>query len=213
MSDIFQESLRRALDLAASDAPAPGGGSVSALAACFGLSMTAMVGNLTVGKKKYLAVEAEVKELLVEVKKLSEQMEGLVQEDMDVFNRFMFALGLPKNTAEEQGRRSIAMEEALRFATETPLEIARVCLSGLSLTLGMAKIGNQTAISDAGVAALILEASLNGALLNVEANINMLKDQTYAVKAKEESGTLSVKGLELKEEILRVVRQKIADGK
>ena len=209
MSEVFEKSLRRVLELASSDAPAPGGGSVSALAACFGLSMTVMVGSLTIGKKKYHTVEAEAKKIVITAKKLADRLESLVQEDMDVFSRFMTAMALPKNTPEEQNFRGAAMEEALHFATETPLEIARVCLDAMQLTLRIAVIGNKTAISDAGVAVLLLDSALNGALLNVEANTCMLKDQTYSELVKKESETLSAQAADIKQEAIRVVQSRI----
>ena len=209
MSEMFDKSLRQVLDLAASDAPAPGGGSVSALAACFGLSMTTMVGNLTVGKKKYLTVKAEAEDIIIAAKELADRLEELVQEDMDVFNRFMSALALPKETPEEQSQRGAAMEEALRYATETPLEIAGVCLNALEITLRMAIIGNKTAVSDAGVAALLLESAVNSALLNVEANISMLKDPVYIKQVKEKSRSLTEQAKELKQEAVQVVQSRI----
>ena len=198
MSDFFQKSMRDILDLAASAAPAPGGGSVAALLACLGLSMTAMVGNLTLGKKKYQAVQTEVRENITAATALSAELESLLQEDMDVFTKFIAALSLPQNTPEEQTNRARAREEALRLATETPLKIAGVCLEGLTLTARLAAIGNQSAISDAGVAALALEAALNGALLNVRANLGLLNDQAYITWAREESDTLQTRAAALK---------------
>ena len=209
MSKFMQKSMRQILDLAASAAPTPGGGSVAAMVACLGLSMAAMVGNLTLGKKNYLAVQAEVEDIITSVGDLSSQSELLLQEDMDVFARYIAALSLPKNTPEEQNFRSGVMEENLRIATETPLNIARVCAEGLDLTLRITTIGNKSALSDAGVAALTLEAALNGALLNVEANAKIIKDQNYAAKAKEESKSLQTRATAAKVKILEVMRARM----
>jgi formiminotetrahydrofolate cyclodeaminase len=208
MSDLFQKSLREVLDLAASDAPAPGGGSVSALIACFGLSMTAMVGSLTLGRKSYLEVEPEIIEITQVVKVFLSRLENLVEQDIEDFNRFMTALRLPKNTQEEIAFRSVAMEESLRCATETPLEIARVCREALNLTLRIAEIGNKTAVSDAGVSAVALEAAVCGVLLNAEANTTMLSDQAYVGQVLAESKELAAGAARLRDETLQAVRQR-----
>ena len=209
MNELIQKSMRQVLDLAASAAPAPGGGSVSALTACLGLSMTIMVGNLTLGKKNYQTVQGEVTELISAAKGLSNELEILAQDDMDVFTRFMTAMGLPKTTTEEQAIRKDAMEEALLFATETPLETARVCLKGLEFTSRMAVIGNKSAVSDVGVAALLLKAALIGALLNVEANIAMSKDQVHVQRVKVECKSLIARATAMEEDTLITVRGKI----
>jgi len=206
LSELFHKSFNEVVDLAASVAPAPGGGSVSALVACLGLSMTAMVGNLTEGKKNYQEVQPQIKEIVAGANELMERLKELAERDMKVFGLFMEAFRLPKDTSEEKSLRSETIQKTLREATETPLEIAKVCVSALELTQIIARIGNKAAISDAGVAALALEAAMHGALLNVEVNTALLKDQEYKNQVLREGRSLATNGTRLKAESLELVR-------
>jgi len=206
MEGLFQKSLNEVIDLAASDAPAPGGGSVSAMVACFGLAMTAMVGNLTVGKKNYRDVEPQAREIVLEVNDSLKRLEELAERDTRVFNQFIDSFRLPQKTPEEISAREGAIQKTLCEATETPLAIAREGVKALELTLIMARIGNKTAISDVGVAALALDAAINGALLNVEVNISRLKDREYIEKVVQESKCLSAAASRLKDESVQAAR-------
>lgn len=212
MSRFFDKSLREAVEISASTSPTPGGGSISALVACFGVAMTAMVSGLTLGKEKYKDVEPEVRDILETAKALIVRLEELVEADMAEFNNFMAAYRMPKDTGAEKSARETAMQKALKGATDTPMEIARVCLNALQITDRLSTIGIKMAISDAGVAALIAQAALEGVLLSVEINIPMISDRDYVHRVIEEKEEMVAKAKSLKDGILAVVRDRIGGG-
>lgn len=209
MGDFFNKSLRDVIAVAASNEPTPGGGSVSAMVACFGVAMTAMVCNLTVGKEKFRDVEPQVQEILNTAKDLLKKLEDLVDADMADFNSFMSTFRMPKNTDEEKAARNVAMQKALKSATDTPMEIARVCLKALEITDKLAPIGNKMAISDAGVAAVVAEASLNGVLLSADINIPMIKDEEYVKKVVAEKEQMVAEARRLKDKAFAAVQERL----
>lgn len=209
MNNIFDTSLREVLAASASDAPTPGGGSVSAIVGSFGVAMVSMVANLTVGKEKYKDVEPQVKAILEKTGKLMNRLEELVQEDIKAFGKFMEVLKMPKDTEEQKNLRASMMQEALKAATDTPMEIARVCLEGLELAAELAGIGNKGAISDVGVAAYVAEAALNSVLLSVDINIPSIKDEAYVDRIQKEKYGLIVKAAQLREKAVSQVRERM----
>ena len=209
MSEIFDWPLRKVIEASAADAPRPGGGSVSAMVGCFGVAMISMVGNLTVGKEKYRDVEAQTEKILERTKQLLGRLEELVSADMDAFNNFMKVLRMPKDTQEDKAATSRLMQQALTKATDTPLEIARVCLQGLELAHDLSSIGNKGAISDVGVGAYVCEAALNSVLLSVDINVPSIKDTAYVEKVLEEKKQLIAKAQELRAEAVAEVRARM----
>jgi len=212
VSALFNKTLREVIELSASSSPTPGGGSVSAIVACFGLAMTAMVCNLTVGKEKYKDFEPQVNEILSTANNLMKRLEELVDADMAEFNDFIVAFRMPKETGAEKAARNEAMQKALKSATETPLKIARICLEALQITARLSNIGNKTAISDAGVAAEVFEAALNGVLLSAEINVTMIKDQDYIKRIIAEKEAMAAEAVRLKDEAMTVVRARIKES-
>ena len=178
------------LDLLKSDAPAPGGGSVSALSAAQGVGLVAMVADLTIGREKYAEYEEVCKVAKEEALKLySAFIEG-IDKDTEAFNKVSAAYKLPKNTDEEKAARSAAIREANVGATEVPFETVKLCLDGLKITETMVGKSNPNAASDLGVAALNLLSGIRGAWLNVKINLPGIKDE--ALKAKFETGAQMV---------------------
>jgi formiminotetrahydrofolate cyclodeaminase len=209
MSDLFDNSFRKILAVAASDAPTPGGGSVSALVGALGVSMTAMVGNLTYGKAQYAAVENEVKDVTGRAYFIMARLEKLMEDDIAAFGKFMAAYRLPKASSEEKAKREEAIQKALQGATRTPLEIAATLLEALSLTAQLSGIGNKMAISDAGVAAYVCEAAIHAVLLNVDINLPMVNDEDFAAKARNEKERIAGEAGRLKEQAVAVVNQRM----
>ncbi|MCL6635584.1 MAG: cyclodeaminase/cyclohydrolase family protein [Peptococcaceae bacterium] len=209
MGTFFDKSLREIIAVAASNEPTPGGGSVSAMVACFGVAMTAMVCNLTLGKEKFKDVEPQVREIVDTAYGLLKKLEDLVDADMADFNNFMATFRMPKNTDEEKAARNEAMQKALKSATDTPMEIARVCLKALEITDKLAPIGNKMAISDAGVAAVVAEAALNGVLLSADINIPMIKDGEYVKKTVAEKEQMVAEAKRLKDRAFAVVQERL----
>lgn len=210
MSELFEKSLTDVLKVSASSEPTPGGGSVAAIAAAFAASMSAMVGNLTIGKKKYKDVEPQVTTLRDRAIGLMNRMEELVEADMSQFRRFMEYYKMPATTDEEKERKEHLIQEALKGATETPLEIARACLEILKVVDEIAPIGNTMAISDAGVSAYLAEGALMAALLNVDINLPNIKDAAFAEKAKQDKEGLIAQAREIKDRALSVISRRMA---
>jgi glutamate formiminotransferase/formiminotetrahydrofolate cyclodeaminase len=161
----------------ASSAPVPGGGSVAAHAGALGGALAAMVAGLTIGKKKYVAVEEEMKAIAPKASALSAQLAALVAADADAYTLVSNAYKLPKNTPEEIAARDKAIQAALMKAAEIPLETARACASVAALAATCAEKGNTNAASDAGVAALMAEAACKGAAYNVRINVSSMSDK------------------------------------
>lgn len=197
----------------ASKEPAPGGGSVAALASSLGAALTSMVGNLTIGRKAYNALEEDPKVQLdrnfEKVTKHVERLNELIDEDTTAFNDFMDAMKLPKETEEEKATRKAAMEEALKKAMEVPLDAAKESLEVLKLQKVFADYGNPNAITDVGVGALLACAGLEGALFNVLINLGGISDAAYVAEIRRQCDVLLKEGKELKEETLKIVYSKL----
>lgn len=184
-----------------SDAPAPGGGSASALAGSLGSSLIAMVSALTEGKKKYaehqgLAAEAKEKSLALQARLLE-----LVDADTAAFNGFREAMLLPKETEEEKRLRHAAMQEALKQSTQAPMEIMLVAREALEWAGAILGKSNQNAGTDLGVAALCLRACLQGAWLNVLVNAMSIDDADFVQEYKEKGEAILESTLPLAEKI------------
>ena len=163
-----------------SKAPIPGGGGASALVGALSCALTHMVAALTVGKPKYAAVEQEMQELLVQTESLTNRFLALMDEDAASFEPLAQAYRLPKETDEEKAETARVMEVALKSAVQPPLEIMETCARALPLIALCAEKGSVVAVSDAGVAASLCRAALEGASLNVFINTQGMQDKEYA---------------------------------
>ena len=177
MSDIKDKSIQLFLEELASKSPTPGGGSVSALMGAQAAALVSMVCNLTIGKEKYAEVENVMITLLEEAEALREKLMTLIAADVDTFNNLMSAYGLPKETDAEKLTRSEGIQQALKLATQVPLECARACAEVVKLSRIAAQNGNIVVISDAGAAVMSAYGGLKSASLNVYINTGNLKDQ------------------------------------
>ena len=187
---LVDMTVKDYLDLLKSDAPAPGGGSVSALSAAQGVGLVAMVADLTIGREKYAEYQDVCQSAKAGALKLyAEFVEG-IDKDTEAFNKVSAAYKLPKDTDEQKAARSAAIREANIGATEVPFETVKLCLEGLKVTETMVGKSNPNAASDLGVAALNLLSGIRGAWLNVKINLPGIKDE--ALKAKFETGAQMV---------------------
>ena len=168
------------LNLLASDAPAPGGGSASALCGAQGAALTAMVANLTVSRKKYEAFHDVCGQVAEEVEALRARLIAQIDRDTDAYNLVCEAMKLPKETEEEKRTRSEKIAEATLFATEVPYETLSLAVQALSVTGAIVGKSNPNAASDLGVAAANLETCAKGAWLNVLINLGGLRDAQKA---------------------------------
>ena len=189
------------IDLLASDAPAPGGGSAAALEGAIGAALTAMVCGLTKGKKKFaefndLAVETEVKALA-----LKDRFVDVMDRDTEAFNVVSAAFGMPKETDEEKAARSAAIQKGLEGCTATPFEMMEIAVETLELTDSILGKSNDSAASDLGVSALSLRSAVQGAWLNVLINIGSLKNKELAEDYRVKGEALLAKALPLADKI------------
>lgn len=189
------------VNLMASDAPAPGGGSAAALEGALGAALTAMVCALTVGKKKY----ADVQELAVESQKKAEDLKArfvdVMDRDTEAFNAVSAVFAMPKDTDEQKAARKAAMQEALKGCTKTPFEMMQLACETLELTRSLVGRLNASAASDLGCSALSLRAAIQGAWLNVLINISGIADEAFAAEYRKNGEALLDKALPLADEI------------
>lgn len=178
--ELMNLSCEAFLEDLAGSAPAPGGGGASALVGAAGAALGNMVGSLTVGKKKYAAVEADILVLNRRAAALRKRLEGLVQADADAFAPLAAAYKLPKETPEQQAHKAAVLETALEGACAVPLEIMSACCEGIALAAEYAEKGSVMAVSDAGCAALFCKAALQAAGLNVSINTRLMADNAHA---------------------------------
>lgn len=176
---LTEKTVHEFLNELGSSSPAPGGGSTSALAGALGAGLISMVCRLTIGKKKYADVQAEMESVLQQSERLRAGMARLVDEDTEVFKEVMAAFGLPKESSEEQEQRTAAIQAATKKATLVPLNLMKLTDEAITLAKIVAEKGNKNSVSDAGVAALMLQAACSGAALNVRINLGSLKDESF----------------------------------
>src|SRR4029077_2016560 len=176
------ESVSGFLASVASSNPVPGGGSVAAHAGALAASLAQMVAGLTIGKKKYATVDSEMKEASLRAVTLGNQLASLVKRDAEAYSLVSEAYNLPKEPAEAAARRAEAVTNALLKAAEVPLETARACVEVAELAALVAETGNTSAITDAGVAALLSEAACKGADYNVRVNVSALEDPSKGAR-------------------------------
>lgn len=179
----------------ASDAPAPGGGSASALNGAIGAGLAAMVCALTVGKKKYaeyeaLAVEAEKKAVA-----LKDRFIEIIDTDTEAFNAVSAVFAMPKDTDEQKAARKAAMQEALKGCTISPFEMMELATEALEVVTSLVGKSNASAASDLGCAALNLKSAIQGAWLNVCINVCGIQDEAFAKEYREKGEALLAKAL------------------
>jgi methenyltetrahydrofolate cyclohydrolase len=207
---LVEKKVDEFLNELASKSPAPGGGSVAALAGAVGAALASMVCNLTIGKKKYAAVEDEIKKALEKVEPLRKRFTSLIDSDTDAFNKVMEAFSLPKESEEQKFLRTAAIESATKEATLVPLEVMKHCIDVMALAKVVAEKGNINSISDAGVSVLMLQAASEGAALNVKINLSGISDTEFVGWKQEEVESVLRTSKKLSEEILTIVHQKIS---
>ena len=176
---------QRVIDFVAATAskePTPGGGAIAALTAATGAALAEMVANLTFGKKGYEAVQTEMEELQAKAEAIRKRMLELSQADADVFNIFMNALGLPKNTDEEKAARTAAIQQAYKDAAMVPFEIGELANQIFDLAELASRKGNQNLITEGIIAAINARAAVKSAFLNVRINLSGIKDESFVAE-------------------------------
>jgi formiminotetrahydrofolate cyclodeaminase len=206
---ITDSSIEKFLDDLAGSQPTPGGGSAAAIMGAMGAALVSMVCNVTIGKKGYEGVEAEMKSVLEASEKVRRRLTAMVAEDVAAFDSMMAAYKLPKGTSDEIARRGAAIQTGLRRATEVPLDCARVCAEVIALSRRASERGYLNVISDGGVGVLAGFTGLRSAALNVYINAPALKDRAFAEAATTEIEKLLESCAAESEAVYKMVRGKL----
>ncbi|MGQ9558841.1 MAG: cyclodeaminase/cyclohydrolase family protein [Desulfurispora sp.] len=206
---LLDMTVREFLQEVASDSPAPGGGSVAALAGALGAALAGMVAGLSTGKAA-AGAGSQMQQLQAQAARLQEALARAVEEDTLAFQRVMQAYRLPRGTVEEKAARSAAIQQALQGAAEHPLQVAGQCIEVLRLCREAALAGNQNALSDAAVGALLAHSGLVGALYNVAINLASIKDAQFVTTSREQVGALLAQGEAVLDQVRAAVREALA---
>ena len=181
------QSLSSFVSSVAAATPAPGGGSVAAHAGSLAAALAQMVAGLTIGKKKYAAVEAQMKEAALKASGLVTKLGELVERDAQSYGAVMNAYKLPNEPEDAAKARTKAIDDALVGAAQVPLETAKACAEVAELCAFVAEKGNTNAVSDGGVGALLAEAACKGAVYNVRINVSSMSDKSRGTGLLEEA--------------------------
>ena len=196
------------LEALAAATPTPGGGSASAYAAAAAAALVSMVARLTIGKKKYADVEAQMNSILTQAESLRSQLTSAVQQDAAAYEKVMASFKLPKDTSQQQAARNAAIQAATLGACQVPLEVARMAVQVLELAAQVIRLGNLNALSDGGSGAALAHAALTGAGLNVHINAASLQDKSTAQLMLDELKSLETRAAAIEVEIRHVLQER-----
>ena len=196
---MLNQTCREFIDALASKEPVPGGGGASALVGAVGMALGSMVGELTLGKKKYAEYETEISELLFRSRELIDEMEQMVRKDAEAYLPLSEAYKMPHSSEEEITARDQAIQDALTAAAEAPLELAETCLKALRILDSFSLIGNRLAISDAGAGAAVCLAALKGARLSALINLKSMKNKEKRKELSDKLDAITDSGIHLAE--------------
>lgn len=189
--DSFKDiSCEEFVNQLASKTPVPGGGGASALAAALGTALGEMVVSLTIGKKKYINVEQDMRSYAAQAEKLGNELLALIDADAEAFGVLIETYKLPSSTDDEKNKKSVKLEESLKIAASVPLEIMKRCCQSIELIEKIAETGNRAAISDAACGALVCAAALKSASMNVLINTSAMRDKAYAAGLNDQVGEM-----------------------
>jgi len=174
--ELLESSIASFTEQLASPAPVPGGGGASALVAAIGVALGDMVGELTVGKKKYADVEEEIRTLMARAQDLRVRLLACIEKDAVAFEPLSRAYGIPK----DDPTRDAVMEQCLRDAAGVPLEIFDLSCECIELQREFADKGSRLVISDAATGVVFCWSAMYGAAVNVKVNTKLMKDRAYA---------------------------------
>lgn len=195
-------TLVKFVDELASNSPVPGGGSVAAVSGALGAALSEMVANLTIGKKKYIESEEEMKELAVKASQLRTKLLDDIQRDSDSYDKVIAAYKLPKETEEEINKRQNEIQESLKIAASVPLDIAQTSFEIMPLAQTVVEKGNSNAVTDGLVAAMMSRTAVLSALLNVKINLSSIKDEDFVLELQGKVTELEIKTMEYEKKIL-----------
>ena len=202
-------SCNEFVEALASKEPVPGGGGACALAGAVGTALGSMVGSLTVGKKKYAEVEAEMYELMAKCDRLQKELLAMIERDAEVFKPLAAAYRMPKETQEERDEKARVMAVVLKDACLVPMQIMEKSCEAIDLIREFAAKGSRLAVSDAGVGAVLCKAALQGAALNVFINTKSMEDRELAADLNSRAEAMLEKYPALADEIYNSVSDRL----
>lgn len=206
---MTDKSVKTFLDELASNAPAPGGGSVAALSGALGAGLISMVCSFTLGNPKYSAVQDEISAIMKKSESLRRELTDLVQADIEAYTGFSQAAKMPRDTDEQKAARTKALDKARKAATEVPMRVAEACAAVMALCRPALEKGNTNLVSDVGVGILMAEAGLRSAALNVLINLGSIKDETFVSETRRKLDALLKGKPEMRDEIYNLVVSKL----
>jgi formiminotetrahydrofolate cyclodeaminase len=207
VTDFAQHSLEAFLNALASDAPTPGGGTAAAMAGAMGAALAQMVSGLTLAREKYAASHEAIRPIAEASAVARAEFVRLAREDSEAYDEVVGARRMPKETVEEKAARAERIALSNRRATEVPMRTARAAVRLLATLPELAEKGNPNAASDVGAAALLLDAAVEGALLNVGINLSGIEDDAFAAQMQKETADLQEEAQRLRSQVVAVVRR------
>lgn len=210
MKDFSKETLAEFIDQLASDAPTPGGGTAAAVAGSMGAGLAAMVAALTLTREKFAASHEAVRPIAQAAASARREFLDLAREDSIAYELVVAARRLPKETDAQKAARDAALALANRRATEVPMRTAKVAARMLGLLPELVEKGNPSAASDAGNAALLLEAAAEGALLNVGTNLSGNPDGAFVAEMRKDTAQIQADAQRLRDQVIAAVRKGFA---
>lgn len=198
---FYKNTCEEFVDMTFSNAPAPGGGSVAALAASLGAALGGMVCSLTTGKKKYAQYEEDIQRMMAQLKALTKEFFNIMDEDVENFLPLSKAYGLPTTTDEEKAFKAAELDRCLKLAVQAPVKLLKTSYESLPLFEELTEKGSKLALSDVGCGVALIRSAISCAWLNIEINVNMIKDQEFTETLKKECTFMLGSGLAKCDEI------------
>ena len=202
-------TVKEFLNKVAGSDPVPGGGSVAALNGDIASALTAMVANLTLGKKDYELHEELMRHISEVALQQKEWFVLDVDRDSEAYNDVFACFKMPKATEEEKAVRSAAIQEATKHAALVPMQVARNAYKLMTIIMDVARLGNRNAVTDACVAMMSARAAVLGALLNVRINLGSLKDKEFVAQLQQEADELGQLACAKEKELLEAINQEL----
>jgi glutamate formiminotransferase/formiminotetrahydrofolate cyclodeaminase len=206
---LVEMKLTDFIDEVSRESPAPGGGSIAALAGALGVSLSSMVSNLTANKRGSDAVDKILNDAAEECQQIKEALVNAIDEDTNAFNSYMDARRLPNKTAEEKKAREEAMQAGLKQAVMVPLNTAKQSYRAIEIAEVVAKNGNPNSITDVGVGAQSAYTGVLGGIFNVLINLKEIKDQKFVDEMRKICSELRQKAQKKLDEVLLLVDNKL----
>lgn len=208
MTDFSKLSLEQFLGALASEAPTPGGGTAAAAAGAMGAALAEMVALLTLSKEKYASAHEIVRPIAEAGQLARAELLALARDDSDAYEDVVAARRLPKDTEAQKAARLHQIAVANRHAAEVPMRTAQAAVRLLAALPELAEKGNPNAVSDVGAAALLLDACVEGALLNVGINLGGIEDSSFVAEMQRETAVLQEASQRLRSQVVALVRKR-----